>query len=39
MNRLFEIIKLLMQQRFSGTLEIEFFEGGVRSSYKREKVI
>lgn len=39
MEKLFDIIKLLIQRKFNGTLEIEFFGGGIRSAHSREKVI
>lgn len=39
MEKLIFIIKLLITKRFSGTLEVEFFEGGIRSAHQREKVI
>lgn len=39
MEKIINIIKLLVTRRFTGTLSIEFFEGGIRASHQTEKVI
>lgn len=41
MTKLWEIIESLMRSRFTGKLEITFFEGGVRSAERvvKEKIL
>lgn len=42
MEKIFHIIKILIQKRFTGVLTIEFFDGGIRSAHQqtqKEKVI
>lgn len=39
MENLFNIIRLLIKQKFTGTLRIDFFEGGVRAAHQDQKVI
>ena len=35
MDKILAIIKTTIQERFTGTLEIEFYEGGIRAVFKR----
>ncbi len=39
MARLMAIIESLINIRFTGKLEITFFEGGVRAVHKAEKIL
>jgi hypothetical protein len=39
MKKLLDIIEMLIKRRFTGTLTIEFFEGGIRAAHQDEKVI
>ena len=39
MDRILAIIESLIKLRFTGKLEITFFEGGIRAVHKSEKIL